>query len=98
MHRVQTCSGMSRTKRRAVFHPFNTGMSRSHAAGRRDVRLDEACASPDTHERCTYGPRGIFVLLAPRERKVVYAEDDDLFRSVVTQMLTSAGIEVHECR
>jgi CheY-like chemotaxis protein len=53
---------------------------------------------PNTRERCTYGPWGILVPLAPRERKVVYAEDDDLFRSVVTQMLTSAGVEVHECR
>lgn len=37
------------------------------------------------------------MLLAPRDRKVVFAEDDDLFRSVVTEMLTSAGIEVHGC-
>jgi CheY-like chemotaxis protein len=38
------------------------------------------------------------VLLAPRERKVVYAEDDDFFRSAVTEMLTAAGITVHGCR
>jgi two-component system response regulator MprA len=38
------------------------------------------------------------VLLAPRGRNVVFAEDDDLFRSVVTEMLTAAGIKVFGCR
>jgi two-component system response regulator MprA len=38
------------------------------------------------------------VLLAPRARNVVFAEDDDLFRSVVTEMLTAAGIKVFGCR
>lgn len=36
--------------------------------------------------------------LAPRERKIVYAEDDDLFRSTVAGMLADAGVEVYSCR
>jgi CheY-like chemotaxis protein len=37
------------------------------------------------------------VLLAPRERKLVYAEDDELFRSAVVVMLQKAGIQVYSC-
>lgn len=36
--------------------------------------------------------------LAARERRVVYAEDDELIRFAVTDMLRSAGVVVHSCR
>ena len=37
------------------------------------------------------------MLLAPRERKLVFAEDDDLFRSTVAVMLQHAGVKVYSC-
>src|SRR3569833_2834 len=49
-------------------------------------------AAPDHHFSRNRVP------LAPRERKVVYAEDDEMFRSAVTEMLTSAGVDVYCCR
>ena len=36
-------------------------------------------------------------MIAPREFKLVYAEDDDLFRAAVIAMLHQAGVRVHPC-
>lgn len=36
-------------------------------------------------------------MLAPREFKLVWADDDDLFRSAVHAMLRHAGVEVYPC-
>ena len=36
-------------------------------------------------------------MIAPREFTLVYAEDDDLFRSAVIAMLHQAGVQVHPC-
>jgi len=36
-------------------------------------------------------------MLAPREFKIVWADDDDLFRTAVHAMLRQAGVEVYSC-
>ena len=36
-------------------------------------------------------------MLAPREFKLVWADDDDLFRTAVHVMLRQAGVEVYPC-
>ena len=36
-------------------------------------------------------------MLAPREFKLVWADDDDLFRTAVHMMLRHAGVEVYPC-
>ena len=36
-------------------------------------------------------------MLAPREFKLVWADDDDLFRSAVHTLLRHAGVEVYPC-
>ncbi|HEV7491634.1 MAG TPA: response regulator [Rhodanobacteraceae bacterium] len=36
-------------------------------------------------------------MLAPREFKLVWADDDDLFRAAVHLMLRHAGVEVYPC-
>src|SRR5690348_6327130 len=36
-------------------------------------------------------------MLAPREFKIVWADDDELFRTAVHAMLRQAGVEVYSC-